>query len=131
MPIDLSRYPKNWRAIATEVKNRADWHCENCQRPCRRPGESWDDLEARVENRWKVYEKIDTEEFGVVEVPKFNRFTLTVAHLNHIPEDCRLENLRALCSVCHLRYDARHHARSRSGNKHRERESQGQLQLFS
>lgn len=131
MPMDLSRYPKNWKAIALQIKEAADWHCENCQRPCRRPGESWDELEQRVKNDWEVYVEIDTEEFGVVEVPKFNRFTLTVAHLNHNPMDCRRENLKALCSVCHLRYDARHHAHSRSGNQLRRRETVGQLKLFS
>lgn len=31
---------------------------------------------------------------------------LTVAHLNHTPEDCRDENLAALCQKCHNSYDA-------------------------
>lgn len=31
---------------------------------------------------------------------------LTVAHLNHTPEDCRDENLLHLCQGCHNRYDA-------------------------
>jgi hypothetical protein len=31
---------------------------------------------------------------------------LTVAHLNHDPQDCRDENLKAFCQRCHLRYDA-------------------------
>lgn len=30
MPIDLSRYPKNWRAIARQVKDAAGWRCEQC-----------------------------------------------------------------------------------------------------
>lgn len=34
---------------------------------------------------------------------------LTVAHLNHEPEDCRPENLRAMCQRHHLAYDAQHH----------------------
>jgi hypothetical protein len=34
---------------------------------------------------------------------------LTVAHLNHTPEDCRDENLKAMCQRCHLRYDLKHH----------------------
>lgn len=34
---------------------------------------------------------------------------LTVAHLNHQPEDCRPENLKAMCQRCHLRYDHDHH----------------------
>ena len=34
---------------------------------------------------------------------------LTVAHLNHEPEDCRPENLAAMCQRHHLAYDAHHH----------------------
>lgn len=37
---------------------------------------------------------------------------LTVAHLDHTPENCDPANLRAWCQQCHLRYDARHHARN-------------------
>jgi len=35
---------------------------------------------------------------------------LTVAHLNHTPEDCGDDNLRAMCQGCHLHYDRDHHA---------------------
>ena len=34
---------------------------------------------------------------------------LTIAHLDHVPENCADENLRAWCQRCHLRYDAEHH----------------------
>lgn len=37
---------------------------------------------------------------------------LTVAHLNHQPEDCRPENLSAMCQRHHLAYDAEHHKRT-------------------
>ena len=40
------------------------------------------------------------------------RIVLTVAHLNHTPEDCRDENLKAMCQRCHLRYDHDHHQRN-------------------
>lgn len=38
---------------------------------------------------------------------------LTVAHLDHTPENCEKNNLMALCSVCHLRYDAAHRKQKR------------------
>jgi hypothetical protein len=38
------------------------------------------------------------------------RVVLTVAHLDHNPENCERSNLRALCQRCHLRYDKAHHA---------------------
>lgn len=36
------------------------------------------------------------------------RIVLTVAHLNHVPEDCRDDNLKALCQRCHNQLDAKH-----------------------
>ncbi|WP_209015751.1 hypothetical protein [Roseibium sp. RKSG952] len=34
---------------------------------------------------------------------------LTVAHLDHTPENCADANLMAMCQRCHLTYDAAHH----------------------
>ena len=48
---------------------------------------------------------------------KMIKVVLTIAHLNHTPEDCRPENLRALCQRCHNRYDAKHRAETRKNNK--------------
>lgn len=85
MPMNRALYPKNWKKIAIDVKNRADWKCENCGKQCRRPNEPFDT----------------------------HRNTLTVSHQNHNPQDVRPENLKALCAPCHLRYDAKHHAETR------------------
>jgi len=35
---------------------------------------------------------------------------LTTAHLDHIPENCQDDNLKAMCNGCHLWYDRDHHA---------------------
>ena len=42
---------------------------------------------------------------------------LTIAHLDHQPENCDPSNLRALCQRCHNRYDAKHRAATRSHTK--------------
>ena len=34
---------------------------------------------------------------------------LTVAHLDHTPENVEPHNLRAMCQRCHLAYDRDHH----------------------
>lgn len=78
MPMKRDLYPDNWEEIATRIKCLADWRCEKCGMQSRRPGEAFDT----------------------------HRRTLTVAHINHTESDCRDENLVALCSGCHLRYDA-------------------------
>ena len=78
MPVDWSKYPENWKDIATGIKEDAGWKCEVCGKQCYFPGEKHEDT----------------------------RKTLTVAHINHVEMDCRPENLVAACSVCHLKYDA-------------------------
>lgn len=89
MPVDWSKYPVEWKAIAASIKEESEWQCELCGKQCRRPGESFDT----------------------------HRNTATVAHLNHIEQDCRPCNLVCACAPCHLRYDAQHHAESRRKNK--------------
>lgn len=89
MPMERARYPAEWERIAFAVKERADWVCQKCGKQCRRPGEPFDT----------------------------HRRTLTVAHLNHVPEDVADDNLMALCAPCHLRYDAKHHAETRRERK--------------
>lgn len=85
MPMDKSRYPENWKQIAMEVKEAAGWKCKKCGIQCRKPGEPFDT----------------------------HRRTLTVHHIDHIPENCGKDNLIALCAGCHLKEDARHHAETR------------------
>lgn len=78
MPMKRELYPDDWDAIAFRIKEAAGWRCAQCSKQCRRPGEPF----------------------------KTHRLTLTVAHLDHDPSNCRDENLSALCAPCHLRYDA-------------------------
>lgn len=102
MPMRRELYPKDWNAIALSIKSAAGWRCQNCGRICRRPGQTWGDF--IHENNLKQLEAIG--------LPfKRQRYTLTTAHLNHQPQDCRPQNLKALCSGCHLRYD-NHHRRN-------------------
>ena len=93
MPMKRERYPANWERIALEKKESVGWRCEKCWKQCRKPGEHFDT----------------------------HKNTLTVAHLNHTPEDVRPENLMAMCAPCHLKYDARSHAETRKRRKGDER----------
>lgn len=94
MPMDKKLYPIHWKTIANEVKRKAEWKCQMCGKQCRKPGEPFDT----------------------------HKRTLTVAHLNHKPEDVRPENLMAMCAPCHLRYDAKHHAETRKNRRAGEQE---------
>lgn len=44
---------------------------------------------------------------------RFVTIVLTIAHLDHQPENCDPANLRAWCQRCDLRYDQAHHSESR------------------
>ena len=91
------------------MRHDSNWHSEACDKPCRRPGESFEDLAERLEAYplWAVllHDEEQDEELGVVFVPRPQRFVLTVAHLDHVPENCDRRNLKALCAPCHCRMD--------------------------
>ncbi|NJO43823.1 MAG: HNH endonuclease [Cyanobacteria bacterium CRU_2_1] len=127
MPMNRSLYPPNWDVIAYVVKECAAWRCEGCDRPCRRPGEGLWDLYRRIENEhWDWVSDLDGEDENGEPTLKFGRFVLTTAHLNHNPSDCRTENLKALCSVCHCRMDLR----AMETKRRLKKERLGQLSLF-
>lgn len=111
MPMNRELYPPNWEEIAQAVKDEADWICEECRRPCRRPGESRDDFLLRIPGPWvdDLYDSVVTDSGRL----KWQRFTLTVAHLDHDPANCDRSNLRALCAPCHCRYDLSQMARKK------------------
>lgn len=130
MPMDRHLYPDNWDEIATAIKTAANWHCQNCGKPCCPSGTNFWDFTAQLAGTQWDEILPDEEELILMEPWEVRSlrasFTLTVAHLNHRPEDCRPENLRALCSVCHLQYDAQF-----MGTKKRlKAERQGQMTLF-
>lgn len=67
MPMDYTRYPADWKAIALATKEAAQWICQDCGMQCRRPGEAFDT----------------------------HRRTMSVMHLDHNPANCDPLNLRA------------------------------------
>jgi 5-methylcytosine-specific restriction endonuclease McrA len=85
MSSKLNRYPKNWKAIALKIKEKANWKCDKCGLQCLKPSDSRKGL-TRSE---------------------ISKITLTVHHRNYQPEDNSENNLIALCSGCHLSYHAR------------------------
>lgn len=83
-PENKGRYPKNWKDIRASILERAGNKCEFC---------------------------------GIANYTirdNGSRVVLTIAHLDHTPENCDPNNLRALCQKCHSTYDARHRAETRA-----------------
>lgn len=113
-PENRGRYPKDWSEIRIKVLARAKNRCE-CMGEC-----------GCVDQRMSAPRRCG--EKNGERAQTFNgTVLLTIAHLNHTPEDNRPENLKAMCQRCHLRYDREHHATTR--RKTRERET-GQMPLF-
>lgn len=83
-PENKGRYSKNWKDIRASILERAGNKCEFC---------------------------------GIANYTirdNGSRVVLTIAHLDHTPENCDPNNLRALCQKCHNTYDARHRAETRA-----------------
>jgi len=116
--MDRGLYPKNWTDIANSIKDKAGWKCEQCGKPCRN-GETVDEFisksyRAGMTNYNRQLLTYDEWDEIVKKAP--GRFVLTVAHLDHDPSNNSTRNLKALCSVCHLRYDAQRKADDRKKN---------------
>ena len=137
MPMNKALYPSNWGEIALAVKEQANWTCQQCGKVCRRSGESIDVFESRLQSEAKhlipILYGFELEDADGLDVDDYlyakrrpQRFTLTVAHLNHEPSDCRSENLRALCAPCHCQMDLR----AMALKKRLKAERAGQLSLL-
>lgn len=101
-PENRNRYPADWGAIRAAVLERSRNCCEGSPAfpDCRAANaETHPDTGSRV--------------------------VLTIAHLDHVPEHCGMDNLRAWCQRCHNTYDAPHRAANRKAN----REPRGEYRL--
>lgn len=118
-PENRSRYPANWQEVRAAILERAGNCCEQCKVPngkriARGTGPFADTFQTDDAN---VYDA-ETGEFiapvrmGEYQVKNMVTIVLTIAHLDHQPENCDPANLRALCQMHHLKYDAKHHAES-------------------
>lgn len=86
-PEERARYPADWPEISLRIRqDRAAWRCE------------------RVIDGARC-----TAKQGEPHPVTRSTVVLTVAHLNHRPEDNREENLGAFCQRCHLDWDREHH----------------------
>ncbi len=53
------------------------------------------------------------ETWALVDGDSVTLIVLTIGHLDHTPENCDDDNLRAWCQRCHNTYDAPHRAANR------------------
>lgn len=108
-PEEKTRYPKDWPYISRAIRARANNECEWCKVPNRTVIYRFDTGEW-MEMDGTVHDGETGESLGMCrgsEAPagRFIEIVLTVAHLDHAPENNSLDNLAALCQRCHNRYD--------------------------
>ena len=122
-PENRKRYPVDWATISKRIReDRAEWQCE-CRGECgtdhgaegvRIVGYNHDIARCSARNQEP-------------HLITGSLVVLTVAHLDHIPENVDDGNLRAMCQRCHLAYDREHHAETRRLAEHRKRREMGDL----
>lgn len=81
-PENKARYPKDWKAVVARVRARSGGQCEF----------EIDGVRCTARN-------------GEPHPITGSKVVLTVAHLDHMPENCSDENLKDACQRCHNRYD--------------------------
>lgn len=123
MPIkaeNKARYPKDWPAIRNRILIRAANCCEhpNCGARNYDVGHWRKQMgrfvwfeQVRGLRTWREASQAAAELFFAAgeEGPRPTVIVLTIAHLDHTPENCADDNLRAWCQRHHLAYDAEHH----------------------
>lgn len=138
MPIDYSKYPPNWKTeIVPTILKRAGNKCECCELSNKATVYAANfcikDDEGRYRQRsiWFSSKQDAIREKGNAELIREVKAVLTVAHLDHdeLNHDVSLDRLKAMCQVCHLRYDAKEKYRRMlvKGEQVREARLQGHL----
>ncbi len=85
MPFNRRLYPPDWEQISRRVKDAAGWCCQGSP--------AYPDCQA---------------EHGKPHPVTGSVVVLTVAHLDHNPQNNHPANLRAWCQRCHNTYDHPH-----------------------
>lgn len=147
-PENAARYPADWKAISASIRERAGHRCEwtdgehRCN-ACQYAVGHWQLLDGL----WRFWPVAETDPAGAAWTFQAARIfaadsivqradgswvrptviVLTVAHLDHTPENCDPANLRAWCQRHHLAYDHQHHQANAQATR---RARLGQPELF-
>jgi len=123
MPIrseNKDRYPKDWKAISKRIREAAGNKCQKCGVEngavvTRVNCEDYPEPVYITEDGG-VFSAEDGKSYGMNYPAAYGdqpmvKIVLTVAHIDHQPENCADENLRAWCQRCHNHYDAKTRAK--------------------
>lgn len=129
MPCNYKNYPKNWKSeIRPDILKRANNCCEECG------VKNGMAIFRGVCEGIPVYQTITGDlfqedgtfimkdsEYALIECTPPNkkaiRVVLTISHTDHDTTNNDYGNLKALCQLHHLRYDAVYHKQTKRKNK--------------
>lgn len=130
-PENRHRYPADWKQVRLRILQRAKYRCEHqgCRAQHGVTGYWRNGRFVRMpEVLWNAgFKAGDTVACNDGERLKIIKVVLTIAHLDHTPENCADDNLRAWCQRHHLAYDAAHHRANAYATR---RARAGTLELF-
>lgn len=134
LPENKGRYPANWKTeIRPAILKRAKNRCEQCgvlnHAVIARGG--GDDAGTYAYGNGCLFCDRTGRPLGVVRGSEYDldrviKVILTIAHLDHQPENNDPSNLKAFCQLCHNRHDAEHRKQTRR-RRCRERNAIGDL----
>lgn len=130
-PVDMAKYPPNWREISKSIRERAGGKCEWCGIP------NYSNIHRLRLDPFQWVYHTDWLEMPFEQQGQYNKVSkifLTVSHFDHDTTHNDPSNLNALCNRCHLKHDAYHHAANAKATRAAKREAElkaaGQLGLF-
>lgn len=136
-PENKARYPKDWKQIRERILERAN----NCCETCSAPNHAY--IERGAAKDYGTYKNEDGKVFcadtgkylGMARISEYNgkafiQVVLTIAHLDHTPENNDEANLKALCQRCHLKYDAQHHQINAARTRRKKNKTEAMIDLF-
>ena len=124
-PENKQRYPKDWPTLSRAARERAGWKCQHPGCAAQQYAVGWW-RQTMQRHEWlpewprdgaymgQTYADARAVAAGMYHAvgdsgPTPTIIVLTVAHLDHQPENCHPDNLAAMCQRHHLAYDAQLH----------------------
>lgn len=139
MPIksqNKALYPENWKQISYDIRfNRAGNRCEVCG--VKNYSVGYRDAHGNFHRTYgnAIHDLAGIGDLSYKQAIEFVNYfnewyderliviVLTVAHLDHNPENNDPKNLKAMCQRCHNRYDRKHRNETRKKSKLKQTES--------